>query len=142
MKVNYLLYEQTDKQGKVKRWTWVTNLPLRANTVEQVMVAGRGRWKIENETFNTLKNQGYHFEHNYGHGVENLATVLALMMMLAFLVDQIQQRCGKVFVQVRGGLRTKSKLWESLRSLFKVLCFETMTALYCEMAEQYDIQLK
>ena len=106
------------------------------------MRGGRGRWKIENETFNTLKNQGYHFEHNYGHGVENLATVLALLMMLAFLVDQMQQRCGKVFRQVRGGLRTKSKLWESLRSLFKVLCFETMTALYCQMAELYDIQLK
>jgi hypothetical protein len=142
VKVNYLLYEQTDKQGKVKRWTWVTNLPLEGRTVEQVMRAGRGRWKIENETFNTLKNQGYHFEHNYGHGVENLATVLALLMLLAFLVDQIQQGCGKVFGQVRSGLRTKSKLWESLRSLFKVLCFDTMTALYCQMAEQYDIQLK
>ena len=30
------------------------------------MRAGRCRWKIENETFNTLKNQGYNFEHNYG----------------------------------------------------------------------------
>jgi hypothetical protein len=89
VKVNYLLYEETDKQGKVKRWTWVTNLPLEWRTVEGVMRGGRGRWKIENETFNTLKNQGYHFEHNYGHGVENLATVLALLMMLAFLVDQI-----------------------------------------------------
>jgi hypothetical protein len=29
------------------------------------MRAGRARWKIENETFNTLKNQGYNFEHNY-----------------------------------------------------------------------------
>jgi hypothetical protein len=28
------------------------------------MVRGaRARWKIENETFNTLKNQGYHIEH-------------------------------------------------------------------------------
>jgi len=61
--VNYLLYEQTDKKGKVTRWTWITNLPLARSTVERVMRAGRGRWKIENETFNTLKNQGYHFEH-------------------------------------------------------------------------------
>lgn len=142
VKVNYLLYEQTDKQGKVKRWTWITNLPLRGRTVELVMRAGRGRWKIENETFNTLKNQGYHFEHNYGHGMQNLATVLAVLMLLAFTVDQIQQRCWGLFDQVRGGLRTKSKLWESLRSLFKVLCFHTMTALYRQMAYLYDIQLK
>jgi hypothetical protein len=142
VRVNYLLYEQTDKHGQVKRWTWITNLPLRASTVERVMRAGRSRWKIENETFNTLKNQGYHFEHNYGHGYLNLATVLALLMLLAFSVDQIQQHCWKLFQQVRAGLRTKAKLWESLRSLFKVLIFRTMTALYRHMAYQYNIQLE
>lgn len=142
VKVNYLLYEQRDRQGQVRRWTWITNLPLRAKTVERVMRAGRGRWKIENETFNTLKNQGYHFEHNYGHGYLNLATVLALLMLLAFTVDQIQQRCWDLFQQVRAGLRTKAKMWESLRSMFKVLDFRTMAALYRHMAYQYDIQLK
>jgi hypothetical protein len=142
VKVNYLLYEQTDRQGQVKRWTWITNLPLRANNVERVMRAGRSRWKIENETFNTLKNQGYHFKHNYGHGYLRLATVLALLMLLAFTVDQIQQHCWQLFRQVRAGLRMKAKLWESLRSLFKVLRFRTMTALYRHLAFQYGIQLE
>jgi len=141
VKVNYLLYEQTDQQGKVTRWTWITNLPLNARSVEPVMRAGRARWKIENETFNTLKNQGYHFEHNYGHGKQNLATVLALLMFLAFTVDQMMQRCWRLFRQVRGGLRTKAKLWESVRSLFKVQFFPTMDALYRQMAALYDIQL-
>ena len=141
-RVNYLRYEQTDKKGVVTRWTWITNLPLSARTVERVMRAGRGRWQIENETFNTLKNQGYHFEHNYGHGTQHLATVLALLMFLAFTVDQIQQRCWELFRQVRAGLRTKVKLWDSLRSLFKVLLFRTMTALYRQMASLYDIQLQ
>ena len=61
------------------------------------MRGGRARWKIENETFNTLKNQGYHLEHNYGHGEQNLSVVLALLMMLAFLVDQVQQLCCPLF---------------------------------------------
>lgn len=139
--VNYLYYEQTDKQGKVTRWSWATNIPLHARSVEPVMRAGRARWKIENETFNTLKNQGYHFEHNYGHGKQNLATILALLMLLAFLVDQMIQRCERLFRQVRSGLRTKAKLWESVRSLFKVQFFPTMEALYCQIAELYDIQL-
>lgn len=141
VKVNYLLYEQTDKQGKVTRWTWVTNIPLNARSVEPVMRAGRARWKIENETFNTLKNQGYNFEHNYGHGKQNLATILALLTFLAFTVDQMIQRCWRLFRQVRGGLRTKAKLWESVRSLFKVQFFPTMDALYRQIAELYDIQL-
>jgi hypothetical protein len=142
VRVNYLHYEQTDKKGLVTRWTWITNLPLSARTVQKVMRAGRSRWQIENETFNTLKNQGYHFEHNYGHGTQNLATVLALLMMLAFTVDQIQQCCWPLFQQVRAGLRTKAKLWESLRSLFKVLLFRTMEALYRHLASLYDIQLQ
>ena len=126
----------------MKRWTWITNLPLSARTVERVMRAGRSRWQIENETFNTLKNQGSHFEHNYGHGAQNLATVLAVLMFLAFAVDHIQQRCWELFRQVRAGLRTKVKVWESLRSLFKVLHLRTMEALYRRMASLYDIQLQ
>ena len=35
----------------------------------------------------TLKNQGYCFEHNFGHGEKNLSTVFAFLMMLAFLPD-------------------------------------------------------
>jgi len=142
VKVNYLLYEQTTRDGQVKRWTWITNLPLHARTVEKVMRAGRGRWKIENETFNTLKNQGYHFEHNYGHGQQHLATVLAVLMLVAFLVDQIQQRCGALFRQLRKGLGTKAKLWDSLRSLFRVLVFHSMEALYRHMASLYRLQLE
>jgi len=141
VKVNYLLYEQTDRQGKVSRWTWITNIPLNARSVQSLMRAGRARWKIENETFNTLKNQGYNFEHNYGHGKQNLATILALLMFLAFTVDQMIQRCWHLFRQVRGGLRTKAKLWDSVRSSFKILAFPTMDALYRQIAEMYDIQL-
>ncbi len=61
VRVNFLLYEETDTTGVVKRWTWITNLPVTSLTVEKVMRGGRARWEIENETFNTLKNQGYNF---------------------------------------------------------------------------------
>jgi len=63
-------------------------------------------------------------------------------MFLAFTVDHIQQRCWELFRRVRAGLRTKAKLWDSLRSLFKVLLFRTMEALYRHMASLYDIQLQ
>lgn len=142
VKVSFLLYEQTTPDGVVKRWTWITNLPFTASTGERVMRAGRSRWQIENETFNTLKNQGYHFEHNYGHGSKHLATVLALLMLLAFLVDQIQQRCSPLFRQLWRGLKTKAKLWDSLRSLFRVLVFDSMAALFRQLAALYRLQLE
>jgi len=47
---------------------------------------GRSRWKIENENNNTLKTKGYHLEHNFGHGKENLCSVLTSLNILAFLM--------------------------------------------------------
>jgi len=73
--VNYLDYWEL-REGKEYNFSWITDLELRRDNVYQVMRGGRGRWKIENETFNTLKNQGYQLEHNYGHGQKHLTTVL------------------------------------------------------------------
>ena len=45
-----------------------------------------------------LVEQGYQYEHNFGHGKENLCTVLMLLMFLAFTIDQVQQACCPVFI--------------------------------------------
>ena len=67
------------------------------------MRAGRARWRIENETFHTLKNQGDEFEHNFGHGEKNLATVFAALMTLAFAIDQVQKMGCALFRVARAG---------------------------------------
>jgi len=141
VRVNFLLYEEQCPKGEITRFTWITPIRLTAQNVKKVMKA-RGRWKIENETFNTLKNQGYHFEHNYGHGYKHLAAILALLMFLAFMVDQIQERCCKTFRRLREGLRTRVKIWENLRGLFKVLRFSSMESLFRRMALLYDLKLE
>ena len=82
------------------------------------MRGGRARWKIENETFNTLKNQGYPFAHNYGHGQQPLCVVVATIMMLAFLVDQTQQLCCALFQALWAKLGSKRRRWERMRALF------------------------
>ena len=87
--VNFLQYSEFGPDGEpVKLFSWVTDFTLTTRNAQQLMRGGRARWKIENETFNTLKNQGYQFEHNFGHGEQNLSVVFAMLMMLAFLVDQ------------------------------------------------------
>ncbi|MEM6699386.1 MAG: hypothetical protein AAF599_13375 [Bacteroidota bacterium] len=90
------------------------------------MRAGRSRWKIENETFNTLKNQGYNFEHNYGHGKENLCTNLVLLMMLAFFVDQLQQLLNPLFQAAWKKNQSKIALWEAVRSKFNEFVVDAM----------------
>ena len=65
--INFLECVEITKKKKTT-FTWVTNIEITKDNIHQLMQGGRSRWKIENETFNTLKNQGYQFEHNFGHG--------------------------------------------------------------------------
>lgn len=118
LKGNFLEYWQLDAQDKEQIWSWVTSLEVTEKNAMALSRAARARWKIENETFNTLKNQGYHFEHNFGHGQQYLSSVLAGLMLLAFLIDQIQEQACRVFQQARERLRARTVLWERLRGLF------------------------
>lgn len=117
--VNFLEYwEMDEKDNLIAYFTWISDIELNESNVFEIMKAGRSRWKIENEVFNTLKNQGYNFEHNYGHGKQHLATVFAMLMMLAFLIDQTQETCCALFQEAQNSFRTKVYLWEKMRSLF------------------------
>jgi len=127
--VNVLEYWEIHPKGTVQHFSWIVSYLLAPENVWDMMRGGRARWKIENETFNTLKNQGYHLEHNYGHGEQNLSVLLMLLMMLAFLVDQVQQLCCPVFQAAWEKMRTKRHLWEEIRNHFHMLVYDSMKEL-------------
>jgi Transposase DDE domain len=129
VRVNFIEYWEIG-QDKVQHFSWVTDLRVTKRNVFHLMRGGRARWKIENETFNTLKNQGYNFEHNYGHGEQHLSVVFAMLMMLAFLVDQAQQLCCALFQAVWAKLGSKRLLWERMRALFYDYAFASMRQLF------------
>ncbi len=105
-------------------YSWITDLSLYQSSCQQIAQAGRTRWKIENEVFNTLKNHGYEFEHNFGHGHKNLTTNFAYIMMLAFLIDQLQEIGCDLFQEALKKMKRISSLWEHLRSAYLLLPFE------------------
>ena len=116
--VNTLEYWEL-REGACKYFCWVTDLTITTGNAYQIMRGGRARWKVENETFNTLKNQGYHIEHNYGLGKKNLSMVFVTLMMLAFLVDQILQMSpSSLFSAALEKTGTKKNLWEKARAAF------------------------
>ncbi len=127
--VNFIEYWEITPNKK-QYFSWVTDFTVTTDNVYTLMKGGRSRWKIENETFNTLKNQGYHFEHNYGLGKKNLSLVLAMLMMLAFLVDQTQQLSCDLFQAVWKKQKSKRSLWENMRIFFKAFELESMQMLY------------
>jgi len=132
--VNFLEYWEETKDGKRQHFTWITDILITKENVHQLMRGGRARWKIENETFNTLKNQGYHFEHNFGHGYKHLSAVFCYLMMLAFLVDQAQQYCCKLFQAALTKSTSKLYLWIKVRTLFKGYFIDSWETLYQSIA--------
>lgn len=138
--VNFLEYWQVEGD-EIKHFSWVTDFVITQENAYQIMRGGRSRWKIENETFNTLKNQGYHFEHNYGLGAKNLSTNFILLMMLAFLTDQIQQLCCDLFQSVWKKLGSKRTLWEQIRGMFQNFKLESMEMLYRALLYGYEKQI-
>ena len=134
--VNFLEYMQTDPKGNETVFSWVTNIDITQNNVFALMRGGRARWKIENETFNTLKNLGYNFEHNYGHGKKYLSTILCLLMLLAFLIDQVQGIACSLFRAVRKRAGSYRGIWENMRVLFQFLEIPSWEWLYQLMAKK------
>lgn len=118
LKVNFLEYQEIHPGGKIQTFSWVTDFFLTKDNVKLIMKGGRARWKIENETFNTLKNQGYNFEHNYGHGNKHLCSVFTMLMLLSFLIDQAQELCCALYKAARKVTRVKYALWEKIRARF------------------------
>ena len=134
-------WEENAKTGRTQRFSWITDLDITEKNVYLFMRGARARWKIENETFNTLKNQGYHFGHNFGLGKQHLSEVFVLLMMLAFLVDQIQQLCCPLFNAAWKRWKTKRSLWEKVRSKFHDFYIETMEDLYRSILDHKQVPL-
>ncbi len=140
--VNYLEYEEYDSRKGIVNYSnkWITDIELNKANVDQVAQAGRTRWKVENETFNTLKNQGYNLEHNYGHGHWYLATIFALIMLLAFFVDQITRAVDTSFEQALKEAKTLRDLRQKVRVLFDFIPTISMNFIYLIIAREIDIR--
>lgn len=122
LEVNFIDCIVKDLKGKIKgHFSWITNITVTKDNVYELSIGGRARWKVENETFNTLKNQGYNFEHNYGHGHRHLGHVLAMLMFLAFFIDQAQQHCCGLFQSAVKKAGSRARFWRRQQSIFTEL---------------------
>ena len=129
VRVNCIAYWERG-HGQTQHLSGVTDLRVSTRTVYRLMRGGRARWKIDNETCNPLKNQGDNCEHTDGHGEQQLSVVCALVMMLAFLVDQTPQLCCALFRAVWTKLGSKRLLWERMRALFYDYALQSMRQLF------------
>jgi len=124
--VNFVQLRIFDAEGnETFRCAWVTDIELSRNNVAEVVRGARARWKIENETFNTLKNQGYHLEHNFGHGGKYLSESFFLLNLLAFLFHQIHELVDELYLKARAHFSARREYWNAIRALFRFLLFDS-----------------
>jgi hypothetical protein len=127
---NWLEIEIVDASGKVTyRNSFVTDLPVGKDNVAELAACGRARWKIENESFNTLKTKGYNLEHNFGHGQKYLAAVLATMNLIAFAMHTVTDLVDEAWKAARATVGARKRFFEDLRAITTYLVFPTWATL-------------
>lgn len=142
MMVNWCEIKITNKNGKTLYYnTFITDFTIDSTNIETLTEAGRARWKIENENNNTLKTKGYNFEHNFGHGKKHLSSVLATLIILAFLFHTILEKFDARYQLLREYLSTRKMFFDDIRALTRYLCFESWQKLLEFMLEQLEIPL-
>ncbi len=115
--------------GEIKRNRFVhlTNLTLNRETAPEVSNAGRLRWKIENEGFNTQKNNGY----NLGHKFSRVS-----FQAMKYDQNQLNSCSEKMKWILAELLHNETKLWESSQSfLYLSECFR-----YSSIDPDYEIE--
>lgn len=126
MKTNWFSYRLINEDGKLGyENSWITDLRVTAQNVEELVEAGRSRWKIENENFNTLKNQGYHIEHNFGHGEKRLSFVMFLLNLLAFTIHQILELRDVLLQRLYKKIGSRKEMWVQIRTLVNLFVFDS-----------------
>jgi len=137
LEVNFIDCVVKNLSGKIiGHFSWITDIFVTKENVHQLSRGGRARWKIENETFNTLKNQGYHFEHNFGHGKKHLCHVFGILMFLAFFIDQLQQRCCGLFQAAVKKAGSRTRFWRRQQSIFTELYIASWEDLFLWMVDR------
>ena len=122
--VNWIGVTIADAKGKITYdGAFATSLDVSRETVAEIAACARARWKIENESFNVLKNNGYHLEHNFGHGKENLAMIFAAMNLLAFAFHTVCDCLEDLWTQARKAKRARKRFFEHIRTITAYLVF-------------------
>lgn len=109
--------------------SFVTDLPVTAQTVAELAQCGRARWKIENETFNVLKTDGYNLEHNFGHGKKTLASILTTLNLLAFAYHTLSELCVLAWRKAMDTWVARYHFFEQLRASTALIVFDDWTHL-------------
>lgn len=121
--------------------SFATNHKVTEKNVVDIVRAGRSRWKIENENNNTLKTKGYHLEHNFGHGKQHLASTLATLNILSFLIHTVLDYFDERYRLIQKELGSRKTFFNDIRALTRYICFDSWQQLLETMMKGLEIPI-
>jgi SRSO17 transposase len=120
---------------KESTFAYITNITPTKLNIRELIQCGRTRWRIENG-FNSLKKRGYHFEHNFGHGKETLSSVLATLLLLAFLINSISKLNDDLLIKVQEKFNSFNSFTTDMAVLTKYYIYNSIHELLLFMYEK------
>ena len=105
------------EKGKDKPvlFQWISSIELTKRNLEEMIEAGRGRWKIENEGFNNQKTGLYRIEHLNSRN-SNAMKNHYLLTQIADILMQLYLAWNPLIEEIKQSIKnTSSRLLESLR---------------------------
>ena len=89
-KINVIKYTEAN-QEKITEFVYMTDLPITNKNIEESIILGRKRWKIENEGFNIQKNGTFDIGHLYS---KNTIAIKAhyMMIQIAHIIRQLLEK--------------------------------------------------
>ena len=133
------------KSGAYKRTfytTFFTSLTVTRHNVQEIARCGRARWKIENECFNCIARHGQNFKHNFGHGKNGLANMLATINLLAFALHTVLDCVKGLWQQCRQYCQVRRDFFEKLRARTDAFCFPDWHSLWESMLGRHPPPLE
>ncbi len=104
--------------------SFVTDLPVTADTIAELAACGRARWKIENEAFNVLKTNGDNLEHNFGHGKQTPASIFLTLNLLAFAFHTAAHSSMLAWREAVATCGATCRSFENLRTIIAYAVFQ------------------
>ena len=105
--VNFVTYkEKRVKKGKeiITEFKFITSIKVNKTNAKKIVVAGRNRWKIENQGFNRQKNWQGDIEHACSHN-ERAQKNHYLMEQIADFIKQLYE----YFYLLKNGIKKMQK---------------------------------
>lgn len=109
-------YTRKEKEEDIEvNFRWVSNQEVTKRNLEEMICAGRGRWKIENEGFNNQKNGLYRIEHINSRN-SNAMKNHYLLTQVADIIMQLYLAWNPFIKEIKQSIKnTSSRLLESFR---------------------------